>query len=343
LLCSLQQQTAILSQWGSSKMSTHKFQTKSTPDLDSPAILRLEETLKQNSVNLNLHGATRFEVLVERLHKSMPGLAEKSLGEILLAGDAGATAKVLSIVWDAAKDPFLTIGRRLCQVYQTENSSVKIPAAKKSSHDWGAGRASEETYTFVTIDVAKSGGLARVSKEMIEDAEWDIVQRQLRELGEAYSEFQSKFILTEMTTDAVTSQAAATANKLAFKDVTQVAYKMWKDQNRRPNVLVVNPQEFGDLFEDTAIQNWITYRGIDLVPGSQFPYVGDLRIEVTNLQAAGTALLIDTRYGGALVIRRDITVEQFDNVVEDLVELPATSRWMYKSVDKNAIGKITAA
>ena len=178
-------------------MSAHKFQTKSTPDLDSPAILRLEETLKQNNVNINLHGPTRFEVLVERLHKSMPGLAEKSLGEILLAGDAGATAKVLSIVWDAAKDPFLTIGRRLCQVYQTENSSVKIPAAKKSSHDWGAGRASEETYTFVTIDVAKSGGLARVSKEMIEDAEWDVVQRQLRELGEAYSEFQSKFILTD--------------------------------------------------------------------------------------------------------------------------------------------------
>lgn len=322
-------------------MPNHKW-TKGE-DITSPAILRLEETLKQNSINLNLHSPTRFEVLAKRLHESMPGLAEKSLGEILLAGDAGATAKVLSTVWDAAKDPYLTIGRRICEVYQTENASVKIPAAAKSSHDWGAGRASEETYTFTTINVDKSGGLARVSKEMIEDAEWDVISRQLRELGEAYSEFQSKYILTTMTTDAGSSAAAATANKLAFADVADMVGSMWKNKSRRPDVIVVNPTEFGDLLKDTAIQNWITYRGRDVTPGSQFPYIGDIRLDVTNLQASGTALLIDTRHAGALVIRRDITIGQFDNVVEDLVELPATARWMYKSIDTGAIGKITSA
>lgn len=312
----------------------------------SPSILRLQETLREQKIDLNLTSSSRLEVLHNRLRKAMD-TKDQLLSEVLLKSDAGAVAKVLDIVWDAARDPDLSIGRRLCQVYTQDAPSIKIPKAAKAVHNWigstGRARASEETTSFVTVTAKTSGGLASISKEMIEDAAWDVVERQLAEQGAAYSEFQSNVILSQLVTDAGTSAAAATAGTLKFKDVADMMASMWSGKKRRPATLVLNPTEFADLLNDSAIQNWITYRNDEFVPGGQVPYLPGLRVEVNALQASGTALLIDTKHAGALFLRRDLTIEEVDDPVHDLVDAPARARWNYGTVDANAIGKITSA
>ncbi len=324
-------------------MAGHTW-SKDSSDRLSPALLRLQETLLENKVPLDIAKPLRAEVLVRRLNESMPQLATHSLKEILLAGDAGATAKVLSTVLDAATDPNPTIGRRLCKVYVTENSSIKIPKAAVSKHSWGEPkRASEETASFTTIDVEKSSGLARISKDMIEDAEWDVVERQLAELGRAAFEFQSNYIIDTMVTDAGNTVAAASSGTLAADDLASLLALMMAD-NCYPDVLVLNPTEYADLIKDADIQNWINYRQAPaLAPGQLVPYLGQMRLEVSTFLASGTALIVDSRRSGALVIRRDVTVDEYDDVVNDLVALPCTQRWMYGTLDANAIGKVTSA
>ena len=324
-------------------VNKHKF-TKDNVEAASPALQRLQETLTEHKVGLDITRPMPALSLRNRLYSAIPQLQTHSLKEILLAGDAGATAKVLATVLDAATDPNVTIGRRLCPVIYTDNSSVKIPIAAAGQHDWGEPkREAEETTSFVTINVQKSSGLANILKDMIEDAEWDIVERQLRELGRAAFEFQSNYVIDTMVTNAGNTDTADSSGVLDLVDIADM-YALMKADNCEPDVIVVNPTEQADLVKDTTLHNYLNWRQLGpLGQGSVIPYIGNMKLEVSNLLASGTALLVDTRRAGALVIRRDITIAQYDDVVNDLVALPCTQRWNFDELDANGIGTITTA
>ncbi len=146
-----------------------------------------------------------------------------------------------------------------------------------------------------------------------------------------------------MVSDAGSSMAASTAGTLKFSDIASLYAIMWNEKKRRADTLIVNPTEFSDLLKDTSVQNWIVYRGRDLEPEGQVPYLAGMRVEVTSLLSSGTALLVDTKNAGVLFIRRDLMIEEVNDPVNDLVEAPARARWNYKTIDANAIGKITSA
>jgi len=308
----------------------------------SPAVKRLNETLRKNNFPINLFSSTRLEILHDRLKEAMK---DENLSEILMKDQSGAVAKILDIVWDAARDPELTIGRRIAVVVTSDSPVIRIPKAAKSIHGFVGGtgrpRASEEKYEFVDITVRTSAGIARISREMIDDAAWDVIERQLRELGAAYSEFQSTYILNQMVNDAGVSINATNSGTLQFKDVATLYAQMWNEKKRKADVLVLNPTEFSDLLKDTAIQNWIVYRRSDLE--GEVPYLAGLRLEVTSLLPSGTALMIDTKHAGVLFIRRDLMIEEVNDPISDLVEAPARARWNYKTIDSGAIGKINNA
>ena len=53
--------------------------------------------------------------------------------------------------------------------------------------------------------------------------------------------------------------------------------------------------------------------------------------------------MVATKFAGVLFVRRDYTIEEVDDAINDLVRLPATARWDYATIDPLAIGKITSA
>lgn len=315
-----------------------KVEFKRGRDAESLAIQKLEETLE-----ISLKGR-KLTDMHRDLRKRMDEISQKSLQEILYSSDAGATAKVLDIVWDAATPNLM--GRQLCVVISRDTSSIKVPKAAVAKVGWIAGVGgvpiTEEDYTFTTISAKKSGGRAVISMDMIEDAEWDVVERQLREIARAMADFETETIIAQMIADAGNSATAATSGALAFSDIASMWGTMAK-ANRSPNALALNPDEFADLLKDSAIQNIVTYRREEFVPGGTIAYIPGIKILVSSKAPAGTALLVDTHHAGILFIRRDITLEEYNDPINDLFHVPATARWNYATIDANAIGKITSA
>lgn len=306
---------------------------------ESLAIKQLEETLHVDLTRGALYDMNRH------LTHAIDRLPLKERNEILFQSDAGATALVLRQVWDAAT-PTL-IGRQLVQVFRDDEASLKVPIAAKAQARWikdgGEIPISEEAYSFKTIDAKKSGLRPAITREMIEDAHWDVLARQLEEGARAMGEFESTEIIGKQITDAGSTVAAASSGTLAWADVAGMIGTMG-NLNRPPDILAVNWTEFADLLKDSAIQNLVLYDKQDaFVPGGPIAYVPGMKILVSSLVTSATALLVNSRYATALFLRRDITIEDYEDPKNDLQGAVFTERWNHETIDANAIGTVTDA
>jgi len=126
-------------------------------------------------------------------------------------------------------DKFL-LPKELAAIYQTpaqtanQGSSWTINLIKPDSMDIRqVGEGSEipmdaiEYDTSVTIEPIKYGVSIRITREMMEDSQFNLLQRNLKYAGKRFAEKETELIITELnsTTNAVTGGAAITIANIA--------------------------------------------------------------------------------------------------------------------------------
>ena len=301
------------------------------------AVKRLEEKLKTP-----FSGKPLTILQAELRQKMAEALKDKRLAELLLSDVSQATAKVLDVVWEAAK-PNL-IGRELAVVVAQDLPSLKVPRAKLSkAYEIAEGAeipVATEDYDSVTLTPKKYGVRPLISKEMIEDAEWDVIEYQLAEAGRAMADLETEKIISEMISDAGNSVAAGTGGTLAYADVVNILKECLID-DFTPDTLAIHPSEFADLLKDAAIQKAMDWGGPAVAPTGRIANLLGMRVLVSTKVTSGTALVMDSKHAGVLFIRRDVTVEEYEDPVKDLAGVAVTARWIYDTLRSNAIGKVT--
>jgi len=302
------------------------------------AVKRLEEKLKTP-----FSGKPLTILQAELRQKMAEALKDKRLAELLLSDVSQATAKVLDVVWEAAK-PNL-IGRELAVVVAQDLPSLKVPRAKLSkAYEIAEGAeipVGTEDYDSVTLTPKKYGVRPLISREMIEDAEWDVIEYQLAEAGRAMADLETEKIILEMISDAGNSVAAGTSGTLAYADVVNILKECMIDEFV-PDVLAIHPSEFADLLKDAAIQKAMDWGGPAVAPTGRIANLLGMRVLVSTKVTSGTALVVDSKHAGVLFIRRDVTVEEYEDPVKDLAGVAVTARWIYDTLRANAIGKVTS-
>jgi HK97 family phage major capsid protein len=303
------------------------------------AIKRLEEKLETS-----LSGKPVQQLQRELREKLDRFFKSRRLQEILLSDASQATAKVLDVVWEAAK-PNL-IGRELVTVMAKDQPSIKVPRAKLSkAYEVAEGAEipiGTEDYDAVTLTPKKYGVRPLISREMVEDAAWDVIEYQLAEAGRAMADKETEIIISEMINDAGNSVAAATSGTLAYADVVNILEAV-KTDDYEPDVLAVHPSEFADLLKDTAIQKAMEWGGPAVAPTGKIATLLGMRMLISTKVTSGTVLAVDSKHAGLLFIRRDITMEDYEDPIHDLAGVAVTARWRYETLRANAIGKITGA
>ena len=301
------------------------------------AVRRLEEKL-----NTTFSGKPISLMQNELRQRIGELLRNNRLQEILLSDASQATAKVLDVVWEAAK-PNL-IGREIAVVIAQDAPSIKIPRAKLSkAYEVAEGAEipiGTEDYDSITLTPKKYGVRPLISREMVEDAEWDVIEYQLAEAGRAMADLETETIVSQMISDAGNSVAAATSGTLAYGDVVNILKECLID-NFSPDVLVIHPSELADLLKDTAIQKAMEWGGPAVAPSGKVATLLGMRVLVSTKVASGTALVVDSKHAGVLFIRRDITAEDYEDPVKDLAGVSVTTRRAYATLRAEAIGKIT--
>jgi hypothetical protein len=164
------------------------------PDSKVPgeAEKKLKEYLKLREVNVFGPGYVPGELLNrDQTFLQLKERVRPKLKESILSDQAYAVAEINRIVWEALQ-PNL-IFRELVTIWHTNNPTYRFIRAILIPRAFDVAEAAEipiagEKYDYVDVNMRKIGVRPQISRELVEDAVWDVVARQLAEGGRAMAQ-----------------------------------------------------------------------------------------------------------------------------------------------------------
>jgi HK97 family phage major capsid protein len=201
-------------------------------------------------------------------------------------------------------------------------------------------------YSNVTFTPKKYGVAIRITREMMEDAQFPILERQIRIAGKRFAEKETELIITALdgaTTD-VTGGAAITIANIT------TAMQGLEDNDYTPTDFLVGNEVLNDLRNiDTFVEANKAGNTEMLSRG----FLGTLYgMSVVRFSSNATptpatykkyAYVIDRTQAYALAIKRDLTVENFDLPSYDMQGAALTWRFDVQLLRAAAVARITTS
>jgi hypothetical protein len=253
--------------------------------------------------------------------------------EGILSDMAGALGRMHSQVIEAAKPVLL--GRDMIWVLPTDQPLVRFPRAKLAKSKQTAEFA--ETWLYPektdTVDVqstieVRAGG--EWSKKFVEDANWNVIDRQAQEVGRAVADLETEKIYALYVAIAAGDLAGGAvingAGTLNWAGVVSF-WNAIRKENFNAKVLVIHPEQASDLWQDDKfIHSFYFGKEVDMRRGILGETYLGMKILVSTKATLGTVMAMDTDVAAAMLLRRDIVTESWENPREDRYGLVASER-----------------
>jgi len=209
-----------------------------------------------------------------------------------------------------------------------EGAKIEIDTQEYSKHD-------------VTID--KYGVRPLITNELIEDALFDVVELELKKAGARMENALNRKILYQMIagTNKITTNTLNPAGPhIAISDIAQAVGKV-KKQNYMPDTLVLHPTAEAYLLQDSnlAYASYAAGAGA-LRQGDVGSTLLGLKPYTCTATDAASPVWDDTTAGSDITgivfskndlavtcMRRDLTIEQYDDPIHDLIGMSLTMRF----------------
>jgi hypothetical protein len=275
--------------------------------------------------------------------------AELGVREGLFSDMAGALGQLQKTVVKCAYPEL--IGRRLITVQFTNKPRERFPLDSKAvGYRYAEGAVTRLSGTKVQAVDVNVDLLAESSeewtREFAEDATWNVMQDAVEKVGRALGvEETSRVIaLYESVDEADLAGGEALDQDAKAMDWNAVMklHNAVRGENWRPNVLVLNTTQMSQLLLDNKFieYEYLPSEGVDLELGLVRKAIG-MKVESSTLVPNGTAYAINTHIAGMMLIRRDVTVEEWSDPLADRYGVKATTRFGLGILRSNAIAKMT--
>lgn len=259
--------------------------------------------------------------------------------------------QLVSTIKDAAQKK--TVGRQIVSVIPLrEGSTLDWNKADKDSMlvrkiaEGANARLTHETYTQISITPEKFGGTVKITNEMIEDSNFPLIDRMLRQAGRELANTEDTIIFNSFadstngfiqnTDHDITSQGT----EIGIVDITNSMQQI-EEQDYDPDTYIINPKQINELRQiDTFVEADKVGDRRTFENGFVGRIFGIDAVKSTIL-AADTAYVIDKTEAGSLVIRRPLTIEKFEDPMRDLVGATFTQRMAARVIEERAGVRIT--
>lgn len=197
------------------------------------------------------------------------------------------------------------------------------------------------SYTTFNVKPAKYGVAIRITREMLEDAKWNLLQRTIRLAGKRLAENENSLIIASLDNAANTVAGGAA---VSIANLTR-AMQYLEDSDYTPTTCIVGMEVVNDLRNiDTFVEvdksgsNDMMQRGfIGVAYGVKFYKAS------TNAGATTTsAYVFDRDHGYMIVEKRPVSVENFDLPLVDSSAAVVSQRITTRHIRTAAIAKITS-
>jgi HK97 family phage major capsid protein len=288
--------------------------------------------------------------LMERVEKNplFKRYIEAGVKENLFSDMAGALGYMHDKVVRCAYPEL--IGRNIITSRLTKEPVEKFPIDSKAvAYNYAEGavtRLSGKKNAVITVStdiLAEASEL--FTREFVEDATWNAMENVVEKISKALGEEETSKVLSLYGSVADEDLASGTpidqGNKVMDWKAVIKLYDAVRGVNQRPNVLVMHETQLHQLLDDNKFieYEYLPSSEVDLEQGSIRKIVG-MNVQSSTLVPNGTAYAIDARVAGIMLIRRDVTVEDWSDPVEGEYGIRATTRFGLGVLRSNAIAKM---
>ncbi|MCX8177957.1 MAG: phage major capsid protein [Candidatus Bathyarchaeota archaeon] len=292
-----------------------------------------------------------YEKLKEKAaaHPFFKRYFELGVREGLFSDMTGAIGRMHDTLVEAAWPEL--IGRSMINVRQTRELLERFPldsdAVGYVYAEGGVTRLSGKKVS--TVDV-QTNILAESSeewtREFVEDATWNVMDSMVEKIGRALGIIETQKIIdlygniagSDLAGGAVlngNSQALSWSGLLALHNAV-------RGENWKPDMLVLHETQLHQLLADEKFINaqYLSSDQTDLERGVITSVLG-MKVLVSTLVPNGTAYAIDTRVAAVMLLRRDVTVEDWEDPRTGRYGVRATTRFGLGVLRANAVAKMT--
>jgi HK97 family phage major capsid protein len=257
-------------------------------------------------------------------------------------------SQIYNTVIDAVKDKL--IGTNLLALRigpdNIPGSSVDVVTQDVNSmtvYTLGEGQEvpiSLEAVSTFNLKPVKYGLRPLITKEMVEDNKWDIIQRNLTESGYAMARKLDSLIIAQIEAgDTAASHTVTGGTAITIAKITEGMYNLEYD-GYTPSDFVVSAEVAQDIRNiDTFVE--ADKAGITNPSKGLIGTIFGMRVWQTNMATAKYAYIIDKDHAVVLAEKRPITVEKYNDVTRDLSGVVLTARWVSRYLRANACCVIT--
>lgn len=292
-------------------------------------------------------------------------IPDKKTKELLLASEVEETTLLQEEVYKTVvegAEPF-KCAREIIPVIHTDTYSVRFVYGEAGSYadvvpEGGKITIETQDYNKKDITINKIGTRPLITNEMIEDSLFDVVELELKKAGARLENKLNRDVITTMISDANGTTPAdvdPAGTHIAVSDIATAIGEV-KSIGFLPTKLVTHPTAEGYLLQDSNLA-YVSYAGTNtpLTEGKVPKLLGlepytlgvttvdpTYHWDATDAAHHYYAMVVDPANYAVIAMRRDITVEKYNDPIHDLVGISATMRYGTGVIQDQAAVRILA-
>jgi HK97 family phage major capsid protein len=283
------------------------------------------------------------------VHPFLKRYCEAGVREDLFSDAVGAIGRLHDTLVQAAYPEM--IGRGIITVRPTTQAMERFPLDEKAvAYRYAEGAATRlsgkkndtvDVYTNITAESSEEW-----TREFLEDATWNVMDMMSAKVGKALGEEETNRILALY--GAIADEDLAGGEPIDHGGAAMNWNGLAKlhdaiiEENWKPTVLVLNERQLHQLFTDDKFihAQYLPSGQTDLEQGSIGTVLG-MRVHASTLVPTGTAYALDTTVASVMLLRRDIMVEDWEDIKNGKYGVRATTRFGVGVLRSKAIAKMT--
>ena len=242
------------------------------------------------------------------------------------------------------------VGRRMIEVRFTDKVKERFPLDRRAVGycyaEGGAARLSgaKTEVVDVNVDVLAEAG-EEWTREFAEDATWNVMDNKVEKVGRALGVEETKRVIELYGSvedgDLAGGGVLDNGGEVMSWKAVDALHDALRGENWRPNVLVLHGTQESQMLLDSKFLEWeyLPSGGVDLELGLVRRALG-MDVVSSSLVPNGTAYAINTKVASVMLVRRDVTVEEWSDPVANRFGVRATTRFGLGVLRSNAIAKM---
>jgi hypothetical protein len=237
--------------------------------------------------------------------------------------------------------------REVLPIIKTDTYSVRVVKGETGTYAVDVAEGAKvpidtQVYSKEDISISKIGTRPIITNELVEDSLFDIIQLELTKAGARMENKLNRDCLLEILTDtsAGTSDVDPDGTHVAVTDVAKARADV-AGNNYMPDTAIWHPSAEGYLLQDSNLV-YASYAGSSapLTTGNLPKFMGLKHYTCTvttgstghvwgSTDAANNynGIILDSKAHTYLAMRRDLTVEEYDDPIHDILGIACTMRY----------------